>query len=808
MTKAESTHVTMKPDQKFNATATQDDTATGGQSGSAGSGPARARTSHRPAVRTGLVWAMGLFMVAAVVGSLALHGDTRSLVVDGLGIVAVWMCAGVCWLAVSRVGLRSWEVLLSATAVTSLAIGLTYLGVVVFGGRPVPLVSPADVATLLFYPLMLAALVVAVRRHVRGLALSVWLDSVVGSLGAASVLAVLLSPVLDSSLRGSPSTGIVLNVAYPMLDLLLVATVAGIAALQGVRMGSRWGLLAVGLLVFAGADIVGALQRIAESYVTGTPLDAGWGVGIVLMAMWVDGVARPDRPSLPETRPATGAAALAVSVAATMAGLGVLVVSSRTHLSTLAVVLATVTLLAGTARTLVAFRQLAQMAELRHSSATTDALTGLPNRRVLYVEGWARLAYPQSRRQALLMLDLDKFKEVNDSLGHHAGDQLLVQVGARLGENLRDGDLLVRLGGDEFAVLLQDTGHDQAVDVAVKLRAALAVPFDLQNIALHTSASVGIALFPDEGPDLSTLLRKADIAMYKAKSSGHGQHVYSGADDADDATRLQTVQELRTALTSDQLVLYYQPKIDLDTGDVHGVEALVRWDHPARGLLYPDAFLDLVEAAGLMHAVTRVVLEMALDQVSAWHAQGRALSVAVNLSASSLVVADLPEEVASMLAARDLPPDALQLEVTEEFLMADRDRARDILTRLRRHGVQISVDDFGTGYSSLSYLRDLPVDELKIDRSFVLPMVDDARAAALVASIIALAHSLDLRIVAEGVENDIAYAELTALGCDQAQGFHMCRPVPAAELEGWLSTWCATEKLTDIPQSGVCISLP
>jgi len=690
----------------------------------------------RVTFRGGLVWAMGLFLVAAVVGSLALYGDTRTLVVDGLGIVAVWMSAGVCWLAVSRVGLRHPEVTLPAAAVTSLAIGLTYLAVVVVGGRPVPLVSPADVATLLFYPLMLAALVVAVRRHVRGLASSVWLDCAVGSLGAASVLAVLLSPVLDSALTGSPSMGIVLNVAYPMLDLLLVATIAGIAALQGVRMGSRWGLLAVGLLVFAGADIVSALQRIADTYVAGTPLDAGWGVGIALMAMWVDGVARTDRPSSPETRPATGAAALAVSVAATMAGLGVLVVSSRTDLSTLAVVLATVTLLAGTARTQGAFHRLAQ----------------------------------------------------------------LVQVGARLGENLRDGDLLARLGGDEFAVLLQDTGHDQAVDVAVKLRAALAVPFDLANIALHTSASVGIALFPDDGPDLSTLLRKADIAMYKAKSSGHGQHVYSSADDADDTARLQTVQELRTALTSDQLVVHYQPKIDLDTGEVHSVEALVRWDHPTRGLLYPDAFLDLIEEAGLMHAMTLVVLGIALDQAAVWHAQGQALSVAVNLSASSLVDADLPDEVASMLAARGVSPGALQLEITEEFLMADRDRARDILTRLRRHGIQISVDDFGAGYSSLSYLRDLPIDELKLDRSFILHMVDDPRAAALVASTIALAHSLDLRMVAEGVESDIAYTEITRLGCDQAQGYYMSRPVPAADLNDWLSTRRAIERLPYIPQ--------
>jgi EAL domain-containing protein (putative c-di-GMP-specific phosphodiesterase class I) len=288
--------------------------------------------------------------------------------------------------------------------------------------------------------------------------------------------------------------------------------------------------------------------------------------------------------------------------------------------------------------------------------------------------------------------------------------------------------------------------------------------------------------------------------MYKAKASGDGHHVHGGADDADFSTRLRTVAELRTALACDQLVVHYQPKINLPTGKVHGVEALVRWDHPSQGLLYPEAFLDLVEGAGLMRALTKVVLEIALDQGVVWRSQGRNLTIAVNLSASSLVDTDLPEQVAAMLSARDLPPCALQLEITEDFLMADRDRARSILTRLRGHGVQISVDDFGTGYSSLSYLRDLPIDELKLDRSFVLPMAGDARAGALVASIIDLAHSLGLRMVAEGVETGVAYNELVRLGCDQAQGYYISGPVAAVELEHWLNTRNATAVLDGNPQ--------
>jgi len=438
--------------------------------------------------------------------------------------------------------------------------------------------------------------------------------------------------------------------------------------------------------------------------------------------------------------------------------------------------------------------------------ATHDSLTGLANRRGLYTDAQARLMKSPGRRRALLMLDLDRFKEVNDSLGHHAGDQLLVEVGARLRGEVRGADLLARLGGDEFAVLLEDAGYDEAVSVAQNLRATLAEPFTalagsstLGSLTLHSTVSIGIARFPDDGPDLSALLRKADIAMYEAKSSGDGYHVYCDTDNADGATRLRTVDELQAAITSDQFVLHYQPKIDLDTGDVHSVEALVRWEHPTRGLLDPEEFLALVEATGLMRAMTRLVLQLALNQAAEWRAQGQHLTIAVNLSASSLVDEDLPGEIFEMLAARGVPHRALQLEITEGFLMADRDRARSILTRLRAGGVQISVDDFGTGYSSLSSLRELPIDELKLDRSFVLPMADDARAAALVASTIDLAHSLGLRMVAEGVETDFAYAELTRLGCDQAQGFLISMPLPAAELDRWLRNRRAVDEPAHMP---------
>jgi diguanylate cyclase (GGDEF)-like protein len=746
--------------------------------------------------RAGLLWAMGLLPVVYM-GDLALHASGRSRVVFlGLGVLSVWIPVLVCWLAVFRVGLRRWEVLLSALAVTLYSAAITYLGATMVASASALFFIPASVGVLAFYPLVLAALAVAVHRRMRGLESSVWLDGAVGSLGAAAVLAVVLGPVWGSAMTSPSSMPAALTITHPMFDLMLVAAIAGIAASGSMHKGSRWHLLVTGLMLFAAADVIFALQTASGSYVMATPLDAVWLIGLALIALWVDGAERRDDSTPRESPSESRGTSLVVSAVATAAGLGVLVADTWVRLPKLAVVLAAATLLVVAVRTQLAYHQLARMSNLRHQTALTDDLTGLPNRRALYAEGQSRLAEPQRRRHALLMLDLDKFKEVNDSLGHHAGDLLLVQVASRLREHVREGDVLARLGGDEFAVLLEDAGHHEATDVAAKLRAALAEPFTLEGITLHTSVSVGIAMFPDHGPDLSALLRKADIAMYKAKTSGTGHHVYRSLDDAEDATRLQTVEELRTALTGDQLVVHFQPKIDLGTGEIHSVEALVRWDHPTRGLLYPDAFLNLVEDSGLMPTLTRVVLDRALDQIAIWRARGERLTVAVNLSGSSLVDADLPEQVAAMLAARGVPPNALQLEITEEFLMADRDRARAILTRLRASGVQIAIDDFGTGYSSLAYLRDLPIDELKLDRSFVFPMADDARAAALVASTIALAHSLGLRMVAEGVETDVAWTELTRLGCDQAQGYFICRPVPAAELDHWLSTRRAASELT------------
>ena len=731
---------------------------------------------------------MAVFLGSYVIG-LLMPDDGFHPFVDGwLASLLKLSMVVVCWAAVTRKRSRSRvriaasglerfrhpELLLTAAAVTIIAIVDSYsLWMLIWGAEMLPRVS--EVGYLLFFALMLFVLVIMVRRQLRGMVWSVVLDSAIGALGAASVLAVLLGPMANSVDAAGANKAIAAAVAYPLFDLLLVAVVVALTTSQGPVAGRRWILLVFGLLMFTSTGLVFALLE--TRYVLGTPLDAGWAVGLALIAVWADASSRPD---LVRNNSSNGVAALALPAVSTAAGLGVLLLASQTPVPHIAIGLAAATL------ALAAVPLVSRQVALRRQSKT-DELTGLPNRRALYAEVSSRLADDRSRNRALLLLDLDRFKEVNDSLGHDAGDRLLVQVGRRLLEGLQSGDLLARLGGDEFAVLLERTDQVEAEAVANKLRATLAQPFTLEGISLQTSASIGIALYPDQGDDLTALLRKADMAMYKAKATHSGHHVYRSADNRHGDARLRTLQELRLALTEDQLVLHYQPKICLKTGFVSGVEALVRWNHPERGLLFPDQFLTLVEEAGLMHALTQEVLRKALDQSVLWAAQARTLTVAVNLSASSLIDADLPERVGTMLSARGLLPTALMLEITEDFLMADRDRARDILTRLRASGIRISVDDFGTGYSSLAYLRDLPIDELKLDQSFIFPMADDARAAALVASTIDLAHGLGLKMVAEGVENSVAYDELVRYGCDFAQGYFMSRPLSAAALDEWLT---------------------
>jgi diguanylate cyclase len=447
---------------------------------------------------------------------------------------------------------------------------------------------------------------------------------------------------------------------------------------------------------------------------------------------------------------------------------------------------------AALARTALTFREVRALADSRHQ-ARTDELTGLPNRRQVFETlsaADARMA--AGGGTAVLVLDLDRFKEINDSLGHGVGDALLREVGPRLAGHLRSGDLLARLGGDEFVVLADGLGEDGALALARRLCTTLERPFQLAGMALSVEASVGIALGPRHSGHAQELLQMADLAMYAAKAGRSGPVVYDEERHGSGRHRLEAVAQLRRAVEEGQLVLHYQPKLSLATGRVGGVEALVRWQHPERGLLFPDAFVDLAESAGLMAALTSRVLDTALAQRRAWSDRGRELTVAVNVSPSNLVDEGFPDEVAGMLARHGVPASALVLEVTESLLMEDRERAVRVLAALREAGVGIAIDDYGTGWSSLAYLATLPVTELKLDRAFVGAMTGSDRSASIVTSTLQLAHALGLVFVAEGAEDQATVDALADLGCDVVQGYHLSRPLPPEQLEAWLEARSTT----------------
>jgi diguanylate cyclase (GGDEF)-like protein len=443
--------------------------------------------------------------------------------------------------------------------------------------------------------------------------------------------------------------------------------------------------------------------------------------------------------------------------------------------------LAIATVIAGMARAGITVTDRLRDSERR---ASTDELTGLGNRRDLVAKLDAALR--GGGPVALLLIDLDGFKELNDTLGHHAGDQVLRQIGPRLAGALRERTALARLGGDEFAVVLAPGDEATASAAGLAVRAALEGSFAVEGIAVHVDASVGIALYPAHGADAIGLLRSADVAMYEAKRMRTGHEVYLAARDRHSRDRLGLIGELRGAIDADRLVLHYQPKASLRTGAVEGVEALVRWRHPRRGLLEPGQFLPLAEQSGLTRALTAWVLDRALTEIGAYRAGGRELSVAVNLGPVDLLDSGLPGEVARLLERRGFPAGALRLEVSEDLVMADPQRTTEVLDRLRALGVAVGLDDFGAGQSSFTHLKELRLDELKVDRGFVLGMERDPRDAAIVRTTIDLGRRLGLRVVGEGVESAAAWEALAAAGCDEAQGTFLSPPLPMEGLRTWL----------------------
>lgn len=435
-------------------------------------------------------------------------------------------------------------------------------------------------------------------------------------------------------------------------------------------------------------------------------------------------------------------------------------------------------------------QRVAKQASQLTNQALYDPLTGLANRSLLHdrVDHEIKQAQRAGASFAVALMDLDRFKEVNDTLGHDVGDELLREVGRRLVRTVRAEDTVARLGGDEYVIVLSGLDAKAAPETAAKVLAALVPPFFWQGQKIDISGSLGLSLYPSQCRDTSALIRCADIAMYEAKRTGSGFTLYSSDLERVSRGDLSLRSELRDAIQSDQLLLHYQPQINHATGKVVGLEALVRWIHPQRGFLPPDQFIGLAEEAGLIDALTQWVLKTALAQLAQLHRQGFELSMAVNLSARSLQDLSLPASIGALLEASGVAPRHLCLEITESAVMANPGDGLTILTELDRMGVKLAIDDFGTGYSSLAYLRRLPVDELKIDKSFVMEMADSENDAVIVRSTIDLAHNLGLIVTAEGVENASVWDQLGKLGCDQSQGYYMARPMAAEALASWLKS--------------------
>lgn len=428
-----------------------------------------------------------------------------------------------------------------------------------------------------------------------------------------------------------------------------------------------------------------------------------------------------------------------------------------------------------------------QHARLVHQ-ALHDELTDLPNRTLLFdrIEQALHRARRESQGAALFLMDLDRFKEVNDTLGHHFGDHVLQHMGQRISATLRDTDTVARLGGDEFAVLIPDAGAEAAVNCAEKLLAAMDASIPVSGMTLSIKTSIGIALYPQHGLDAETLLQHADVAMYQAKRSGSGFRLYAQDQDPHSLRRLSLIGELHDAIRNGQLVLHYQPKVDLRRQRTTAVEALVRWQHPTLGMILPEEFVPLAEQHGVITTLTDWVLNESVRQCRAWRERGINLHMAVNLSAHSLHNLVLPDQIAAVLQRHGLPANQLGIELTESAMMSDLSHAMDIFERLAAMGVRLSIDDFGTGMSSLSYLKRLPVNELKIDKSFVIDMAEDENNAVIVRSIIDLAHNVGHEVTAEGVQDRDALQLLEMLGCDTAQGYYLSRPRSAEDLEVWL----------------------
>jgi diguanylate cyclase (GGDEF)-like protein len=651
------------------------------------------------------------------------------------------------------------------------------------GGKTPPTPSWADLSYVCFYPLAYVGAVQLLRKAMGRLSRPNWLDGLVAGLGAAAVCAAFAFHDIVHAAGGSALSAAT-NLVYPVGDLLLLSLVIGGTVLLSGRGTTPWFLLAAGICLNVFGDTFNLFSNGIGASRIGADFNAfAWPASIVIMSMsvWL----KPR--TLDPMREQRTAGFVLPSIAA-VAGLAILVSGTVHPVTRVALGLATATVVVVGLRLALSARDLRLVTEERHRQAQTDELTGLGNRRHLlhvvdtyfsdFNDPWTK-----ERTLAFLYIDLNHFKEINDSFGHPAGDELLRQLGPRLMRAVPHTGSVFRLGGDELAVLLVDVDAEGAARVAESILEEVVKPFDLQKMSANVGASIGIALSPQDATEGIGLMWCADTAMYRAKLGGVPHVFYDQAIDGGEQ-QLDLVDELRDAVDAGHFVLHYQPQLDLRTGEILAVEALIRWPHPRLGLVPPLTFIPLAENSGLMQAITTWVLGEALAQCARWRAAGRMLAVSVNVTTTNLLEDGFTDLVVGLLKQNDLPGNALVIEITETSIITDFARSKAVIERLRDLDIVVSIDDFGAGFTSLAYLSSLAVGELKLDRNFITGLSGDGkeRDLELVRATIQLGHDMRLRVVAEGIEDEDTLALLNELGCDLAQGYYISRPMPANKL--------------------------
>ena len=735
----------------------------------------------------GLVWTiygvMGLALIAFYLSFFVVPAPAENVVSTWPPVAFEFLAALLCiGLGLARARERTIPVVLG------LAVLCWAFGDAILTATP-KVASPqlCDLFYLLFYPLAYVGLVLILRKEAGQLVPATWLDGITAGLGAAAVCAAFLFSSIASSFAHTSlahsSLGVAVNLAYPVGDLLLLALVIGATATFPGRPKLQWLVLAAACSVVVIGDSFNLVQLGNQnSSVANIANSVAWPTAILLISasMWM----RRGPTNILVTQRTPG---FLLPGLGTFCGLAILFFGTMHHVSAVALGLASATMITASVRAGLSVRRLRVLTDERQRQSVTDHLTGLGNRRQLFN---LLDAYFADRRDpgtpdmplAFLFVDLDHFKEINDSFGHSAGDSLLRQLGPRLKGALRSTDVLVRVGGDELGVIITGGDAGYAESVAERLLERLTAPFHLDAVSVRISASIGIAVAPRDAEESAGLMRCADLAMYRAKLSGAPFEMYDAEID-DEGNRLRLVDELRVAVEAGEFALHYQPQLNLRTRMVTTVEALLRWPHPRLGLVPPLDFLPLAEEAGLMRALTTIVLDQALNQCAAWRASGHDLTVSVNISITNLLDAEFIDLVREQLLSHEVPASFLILEITETTIVRDFERCKSVIAQLRGLGIGVSVDDFGAGFTSLAYLGNLAVSELKLDRTFITGLgTGQATDAALVRATIDLGHALGLRVVAEGIEDNATLTVLTGMGCDLAQGYFIGRPVPADQL--------------------------